>query len=52
MALTDTICMMGQWISDFMLKHLHTYSQTSKAGLEARMVQHGDYALIPTAPKV
>ena len=46
---TDTICLMGRWRSNIMLRYLHTKAQTFTEGLTLRMVQHGDYALIPPA---
>ena len=46
---TDTICLMGMWRSDIMLRYLHTTAQTLTEELAARMVHHGDYALIPPA---
>ena len=46
---TDTIRLVGRWCSDVMLRCLHTTAQTFTEGLTSRMVQHGDYALIPPA---
>ena len=46
---TDTIRLVGRWRSDDMLRSLHTSAQTFTEGLTTRMVQHGDYALIPPA---
>ena len=46
---TDTICLVGRWCRNSMLRYLHTTSQTFTAGLTARMVQNGDYVLIPPA---
>ena len=44
---TDTIRLVGKWRSDAMLCYLHMTAQTFTEGLVARIVQHGDYALIP-----
>ena len=46
---TYTIRLVGRWRSDAMLRYVHTTAQTFTEGLAARMVQHGDYALIPPA---
>ena len=46
---TDTIRLVGRWRSDAMLSYLHTTEQTFTEGLTERMVQHGDYVLIPPA---
>ena len=46
---TDMIRLVGRWRSDVMLRYLHTTAQTFTEGLASRMVQHGDYALIPPA---
>ena len=46
---TDTIRLVGRWRSDVMLRYLHTTVETFTEGLASRMVQHGDYALIPPA---
>ena len=46
---TDTICIVGRWRSNIMLRYLHTKAQTFIEGLAARMVKHRDYALIPPA---
>ena len=45
----DTIRLVGRWRSDVMLCYLHTTATTFMEGLASRMVQHGDYALIPPA---
>ena len=44
---TDTISCVGRWRSAAMLCYLHTTAETFTEGIAARMVQHGDYALIP-----
>ena len=44
---TYTIYLVGRWHSDIILRYLHTTAQTFTEGLAARMVQHGDYAIIP-----
>ena len=46
---TDTIRLVGRWRSDVMLRYLRTTAKTFTEGLTSRMVQHGDYALIPLA---
>ena len=46
---TDMIRLVGRWRSDVMLRYLHTTEKTFTEGLASRMVQHGDYALIPPA---
>ena len=43
----DTIRLVGRWWSDAMLRYLHISAQGFASGLMSRMVQHGDYALIP-----
>ena len=45
----DTIRLVGRWSIDAILYYLHTTAQTFTAGLAARMIQHGDYALTPLA---
>ena len=45
----DTIRLMGRWCSNIILRYLHMTAQTFTEGLTARMVQHGEYALIPPA---
>ena len=45
----DTIHLMGRWRSDEMLRYVHKTLEMFTEGLTARMVQHGDYALIPLA---
>ena len=45
----DTIRLVGRWRSNVMLRYLHTKAKTFTEGLASRMVQHGDYALIPPA---
>ena len=44
---TDTIRLVGRWRSDAMICYLHTSAQGFTLGITARMVRHGDYALIP-----
>ena len=44
---TDTIHLVDRWRINVMLRYLHTTAQTFTEGLALRMVQHGDYALIP-----
>ena len=46
---TDTIHIMGQWRSNVIIHYLHTSAQTFTEGLVLRMIQHGDYAIIPPA---
>ena len=46
---TDTIRLVGRWRSHIMMRYLHTMAKTFTERIEARMVQHGDYALIPPA---
>ena len=46
---TDMIRLVGRWLSNVMLRYLHTTAKKFTEGLESRMVQHGDYALIPPA---
>ena len=46
---TDTICPVGRWRSDTMLRYLHTTVKSFTQGLTAQMVQFGTYALIPPA---
>ena len=46
---TDTIRFVGRWRSNVMLRYLHTTEKAFTEGLESRMVQHGDYMLIPPA---
>ena len=41
------IRLIGRWRSNAMLRYLHTPAQTFTEELAERMVQHGDYALIP-----
>ena len=46
---TDMIRLVGRWRRDVMMRYPHTTAQTFTEGLASRMVQHGDYALIPPA---
>ena len=46
---TDTIHLVGRWRINAMLRFLHIKSQELTVALAARMVQYGDYALIPPA---
>ena len=46
---TDTIGLVGRWSSNVMLRYIHTTAQTFTEGLGSRMVQNGDYLLIPPA---
>ena len=46
---TDKICLVGRWCSNIIMRYLHTTAQTFTEGLAVRMVQHGDYVLIPPA---
>ena len=46
---TETIRLVVMWSSDAMLLYLHMTAQTFTEGLAARMVQLGDYSLIPPA---
>ena len=46
---TDTVRLVGRWRSNVMLRYLHTTAKTFMEGPAPRMVQHGDYALIPPA---
>ena len=45
----DTIRLVGRWRSNAMLRYLHTTAKKFTERLASRMVQHGDYALIPPA---
>ena len=45
---TDTIRLVGMWRSNIILSQLHTTVHTFTSDLAAQMVQHGDYALIPS----
>ena len=46
---TDTIRLVGRWRSNVMLSYLHTTAQTFTEVLASRMVQHGNYGIIPPA---
>ena len=46
---TDMIRLVGRWRSDIILRLLHTTAHMFAEGIAERMVQHGDYALIPPA---
>ena len=48
---TDIFWFIGRWYRNSMMRYLHTSVQTFTAGLVTRMVQHGDYALIPPTHK-
>ena len=43
----DTIHLVGRWRSKIILHYLHITTKSFTIGLEVRMLQHGDYALIP-----
>ena len=45
----DTICLVGRWQSDTMLRYLHTTSKSSTDGLAVCLFQYGNYMLIPPA---
>ena len=42
----DTICLLGRWQSNTMLRYLHTTSKHFMDGLVVRMFPYSDYALI------
>jgi hypothetical protein len=44
---TDTICLLGRWRSDEMLRYLHVQSYPIVAPLASRMLQQGNFTLIP-----
>ena len=43
----DTICLVGRWRSNTMLRYLHTMANSFTKGLSAKMFEHGAYVLIP-----
>ena len=43
----DTICVVGRWRSDMILRYLHTTENSVTEGLLTNMFKHGAYALIP-----
>ena len=43
----DTICLVGRWLSDKILRYLHTTAKSFTEGLLAKIFEHGAYALIP-----
>ena len=42
----DTICVVGRWRSDTILRYLHTTENSFTEGLFANIFKHGAYALI------
>jgi len=47
---TDLIRLMGRWRSDEMLRYLHLQAQPVMHGFAEKMLQGGDYSLLPSAP--
>jgi len=45
----DLIRLVGWWRSDVIMCYLHTTAKSFNQGIAARMVSHGNYALIPLA---
>ena len=45
----DMIQIIGRWLSDTMLRYLHTASKSFTDCLTVRMFQYGGYTLIPQA---
>ena len=45
---TDTIRLVGWWWNNKTLCYLHTTAMSFTLGFTVRMLQHGDYVLIPT----
>ena len=45
---SDTICLIGRWQSDAMLRYLHLQAQPVMQGFARRMLRGGDYAFHPT----
>ena len=45
----DTICLMGRWWSDKILRYLHSTAKRFTSGLSVGMLHRGDYALFLTA---
>ena len=43
----DTICLVGMWQSDTILRYFHTTAKSFTEGLSDKMFQHGAYTLIP-----
>ena len=43
----DTIRLVGRWMSDTILRYLHTTANSFTEGLLVKMFEHGAYALIP-----
>ena len=44
---TDVIHLMGRWRSDEMLRYLHLQAQPVMEGFAEKMLQGGDYSLLP-----
>ena len=42
----DTICQVGRWRSDTMLRYLYRTAKSFTEGLSEKMFKHGAYALI------
>jgi len=47
---TDLIRLMGRWRSDEMLRYLHLQAQPVMHSFAEKMLQGGDYSLLPSAP--
>ena len=43
----DTIRLVGRWLSDTIIRYLHTTAKNFTEGLLVKMFEHGAYALIP-----
>ena len=46
---SDTIRLLGRWRSDEMLRYLHVQAQPIMHRFSQRMLQAGNYTMIPTA---
>jgi hypothetical protein len=46
----NSICMMGRWHSDAMMRYLHVQAQPIIGGYAAKMFNEGTYLYLPTQP--
>ena len=47
---TDIIRLIGRWRSDEMFRYLHTQAAPLTKNVSRRMVDSGDYVLVPNTP--
>jgi hypothetical protein len=49
---SDTICLLGRWRSDEMLRYLHVQAQPLMQQFASKMLQGGHYSFVPSGAAV